>query len=109
MLRWVGAVGVSRAAVDEAAAEGDPGGIGGVVGVGEGHEGTCVAVAVEVGSVRAVAGVEVAGAAGSDSVVSTAVECGPVLVVSSAGVVRPDEAAGADGAARVSVTAGVDR
>ena len=77
--------------------------------MGEGHEGTCVVVAVEVGSVRAVAGVGVAGAAGSGSVVSTAVECGPVVVVSSAGVVRSDEVAGADGAVRISAAAGVDR
>ncbi len=109
MLNWVGAVEVSRAAVGEAGAEGDPGGTGGVVGVGEGLEGACVVAAVEIGSVWAVAGVEVAGAAGSDTVVSTAVGCGPVGVVSSGGVVRLDEVAGADGAARVSVAAGVDR
>ena len=109
MPKWAGAVGVSRAAVGEAAAEGDPGGTGGVVGVGEGLEGACVVAAEEVGSAWAVAGVEVAGAAGSDTVVSTAVECGPVGVVSSAGAVRPGEEDGADGAARVSVAAGVNR
>ena len=107
MINWVGAVGVSRAAEGEAAAEGDPGGTGRVVGVGEGIEGVCDMAAVEVGSVWAGAGVEVTGAEGSDAVVSTAVECGPVGVVSSGGGVRPDEV-GADGAARVLVAAGVD-
>ncbi len=64
--------------------------------------------AVRVGTVWAVAGVEVAGAVRSDTAVITAEECGPVGVVSAVGVVGPGEVAGADGAATVLVAAGVD-
>ena len=63
---------------------------------------------MQVGTVWAVAGVEVAGAAGSDVAVITAVECGPVGVSSADGVVGPVEVAGADGAAKVLVAAEVD-